>query len=335
MIRYTEYGVPHILAADHAGLGYGQGYAQARDNLCVLALTHVQAAGESARHLGPGEDGANVAADAWFHEVNSSGVVDRLLAQAAPRGPGPEVRALVEGYAGGYNRYLADVGGAAGVTDPACRGAAWVRPVSALDIWRALLAAMPATLDQMMAGSATAQPPGAARAVPVGPAVLRGLRARTGGDGGPARGSNALAVGRAGAADGVRSVHVANPHFPWHGASRFYRAHLTIPGVVDAAGAAILGAPLLVHGHNHDVAWAHTVSTAQTHGLFRLTLAADDPTSYLVDGAPEKMVRRDVRVEVRQPGGGITTVTLRRWSTRYGPVVTSFDGRAYPWTRRH
>ncbi|MFB7362318.1 penicillin acylase family protein, partial [Streptomyces hydrogenans] len=35
VIRYTEYGVPHILAEDYANLGFGTGWAQAADQVCV------------------------------------------------------------------------------------------------------------------------------------------------------------------------------------------------------------------------------------------------------------------------------------------------------------
>ena len=40
-IRYTEHGIPHITADDFTGLGYGYGYAVAKDNLCVLANSYV------------------------------------------------------------------------------------------------------------------------------------------------------------------------------------------------------------------------------------------------------------------------------------------------------
>lgn len=36
VIRYTEYGIAHILAEDYAGLGFGTGWAQAADQVCTL-----------------------------------------------------------------------------------------------------------------------------------------------------------------------------------------------------------------------------------------------------------------------------------------------------------
>jgi acyl-homoserine-lactone acylase len=35
-IRYTEYGIPHVVAKDYGGLGFGQGYAAANDNICGI-----------------------------------------------------------------------------------------------------------------------------------------------------------------------------------------------------------------------------------------------------------------------------------------------------------
>jgi acyl-homoserine-lactone acylase len=36
-IRYTEYGIPHITAEDYPDLGFGEGWAQAADQVCTLA----------------------------------------------------------------------------------------------------------------------------------------------------------------------------------------------------------------------------------------------------------------------------------------------------------
>ena len=51
-IRWTAYGVPHIRPRDERGLGYGIGYAYARDNACLLAEEIVTARGERARYFG-------------------------------------------------------------------------------------------------------------------------------------------------------------------------------------------------------------------------------------------------------------------------------------------
>lgn len=52
-IRRTGFGVPHIVAANERGLGYGIGYAYAQDNLCLLANEVVTVNGERSRYFGP------------------------------------------------------------------------------------------------------------------------------------------------------------------------------------------------------------------------------------------------------------------------------------------
>ena len=43
---------------------------------------------------------------------------------------------------------------------------------------------------------------------------------------------------------------------------RFYEMHLTIPGQMDVMGVGIGTYPMVSIGFNKDVAWSHTVSTA-------------------------------------------------------------------------
>src|SRR5690606_33372463 len=58
------------------------------------------------------------------------------------------------------NEYLADIGGADGVTDPRCHGADWVRPVTEMDVYRRFfqLATM-ASSGVAIPGIGSARPP--------------------------------------------------------------------------------------------------------------------------------------------------------------------------------
>ena len=49
----TQYGIPHVTASDYAGVGYGQGYAFAQDNLCLQADKVVSVNGERSKYFGP------------------------------------------------------------------------------------------------------------------------------------------------------------------------------------------------------------------------------------------------------------------------------------------
>jgi acyl-homoserine-lactone acylase len=146
-------------------------------------------------------------------------------------------------------------------------------------------------------------------------------------------GSNAIAFGGAATANG-RGLSLGNPHLPWHAADlRLWQSHLTIPGKLDASGATIVGVPLMWIGHNATTAWSGTAAdNTRTYTLFQLRLRPGSPTTYLVDGKPEAMQRRDVSVRVRQSDDSVQTVTRSQWWTRYGPVALSVGSTQLPWT---
>jgi acyl-homoserine-lactone acylase len=133
-------------------------------------------------------------------------------------------------------------------------------------------------------------------------------------------GSNAWAFGKDTTANGS-GLLLGNPHFPWAGVNRFWQVHLTIPGNLDVMGVGIGSFPGVTIGFNKDVAWSHTVSTGKRFTLHELTLVPGNPTSYLIDGKPEKMTSRTVSVPARAADGSQQTKSATLWSTRWGPVV--------------
>ncbi len=140
VIRYTEYGIPHILADDYADLGFGDGWAQAADAVCTLADGFVTVRGERARYFGPdaapdrslSDASTNLSSDLFFRGVRDARTVEKLLDRPAPEGPSRQARELMRGWAAGYDAWLRQNE----ITDPACRGKDWVRPVTATDVAR-------------------------------------------------------------------------------------------------------------------------------------------------------------------------------------------------------
>ncbi|MFD7001034.1 penicillin acylase family protein [Streptomyces mirabilis] len=328
VIRYTEYGIPHIVAKDYANLGFGDGWAQAADQVCTLADGFVTVRGERSRYFGPDAtpDGSlssattNLSNDLYFKGVREAGTVEKLLAEPAPQGPGQQVKDLMRGWAAGYNAWLHQNP----VKDPACRDAAWVRPITAVDVAThdfalSVLGGQGRGLD----GITAAQPPTSATG-PSAPDPQRTARA--------ARelfasenadmGSNAVAFSGDTTANG-RGLLLGNPHYPWQGGRRFWQSQQTIPGELNVAGGSLLGSVTVSIGHNEHAAWSHTVATGVTLNLHQLALDPADPTAYLVDGKPERMTRRTVTVAVKDSA----PVTRTQWWTRYGPVVTSLGAQ--------
>ncbi|MEU8888490.1 penicillin acylase family protein [Streptomyces sp. NPDC048442] len=336
VIRYTEYGIPHILAKDYANLGFGNGWAQANDQACNLAEGFATVRAERSRYFGADgkPDGSlssastNLASDLYFQGVRDSGTVAKLVARPAPVGPSRQIKDLMRGWAAGYNAWLKKNK----VSDPSCKGADWVRPVSVEDVHTlnyafSVLGGQGRGVD----GITAAQPPASATA-PRGTAtrpVDPGEAARKFFDTSEAAmGSNAVAFSGRSTANG-RGLLLGNPHYPWSGGRRFWQSQQTIPGELNVMGGSLLGSATTSIGHTSRIAWSHTVATGVPMNLHQLTLAPDDPTVYVVDGRRERMTKRTVTVPVK----GGEPATRNQWWTRYGPVVTGLGAQLpLPWT---
>jgi acyl-homoserine-lactone acylase len=112
-----------------------------------------------------------------------------------------------------------------------------------------------------------------------------------------------------------------NPHWYWRGVDRFYQAQLTIPGQINVSGASFLGVPVVLIGFNDNVAWSHTVSTANRFGFYQLTLAPGSSTSYMRDGKVVPMGTDTITVKVKQADGSVKPVTRTLYNSQYGPLV--------------
>lgn len=338
-ITRTQFGIAHIKAADYGGLGFGAAYARAQDNICLLADSYVTLAGERSKHFGAGGDaliglgaGKNLDSD-FYHRA----VFDVPALRAEFDKVSTEYRVLVDGWVAGYNRFLQD---RAGTLPAPCAGQPWVRSITRDDVLRSLNgfaiqassgmfavqlmnAAPPMAKDGQVSWAQDAQKRPAAEAVkaaavsathtmPTDPILA---------------GSNGWAFGGDATTNG-RGLVFANPHFPWMGPNRFHETHLTIPGELDVAGAAIMTLPFVGIGFNRDVAWTHTVDMAAHMTLYRLALDPADPTAYTVDGQREAMTRRVITIEVKD--GAPVARTL--FASRFGPVL-SVPGTPFAWTR--
>jgi acyl-homoserine-lactone acylase len=341
-IRRTTGGVPHILAHNWTSLGFGYGFAFAQDNLCTMANDYVTVNAQRSRYFGPnstytqggnGVTSTDLDSDLFFKQIIDSGLIGQIT-----KGMDPRLGQVLSGYVQGYNHYLASVGGAKGVPDPTCRGRAWVKPITLLDAelrfyQLMLLSGEGTSIDAI----AQAAPPKAGARVAPSLALTNPRRAarlivdrlRASHD---AAGSNAVAIGSAGTTN-HHGLLLGNPHFPWMGTERFYQAQLTLPGQINVTGASLYGVPLILIGHNADVAWSHTVSTAFRFTPYQLTLVPKHPTEYKVNGHPVAMTASRVTVTIRKPNGKLVPYSRTLYSTRYGPVVNSLAGIALAWTR--
>lgn len=321
-VIWTEYGIPHVVAQDWGGLGYGVGYAFAEQNFCSYMRDVVRANGQSAELLG--EDG-NLEFDLVMKLYNTDEALARVKEQMSERG-----LALFEGYAAGITRYLEETGvDNLAEGDEGCRGEAWVRPItlddtlksghktilraSADPFYRELVGAEPPSGSVAAAAPTQARKAGMAQIAAITPGELA---ERFGFPSTEMLGSNAYGIGRD--ASGIGSgVLYGNPHFPWQGVNRFFMAHYTIPGEYDVMGAGLFGIPLANIGFNRDTAWSHTVSTARRFTLHELELNPDNPLQYyfgdeLVDLEP---------VTVSAVDGDGNTVEHTFYESQFGTIA--------------
>jgi len=323
-IRRTAMGVPHIKASDWGGAGYGYGYSQAQDDLCTMADGFLTYRGERSEFFGAearlpaastiGQP-TNIDSDFFHRQVIGADVVD-AMARAQP----PAIQRMVEGFAAGYNRYLRDLkAGVAHNAHAACRNEAWVRPVSATDIYRRMYATnLAAGYSNFLSNIANAAPP--AGGVPPNGAQPQPqpLALQVGGTAGV--GSNVVGFGTASTGDSSPLLF-GNPHWYWRGPDRFYQAQLTIPGELNVSGTSFLGIPVILIGFNDNVAWSHTVSAARRFGIYQLQLAPGDATSYMRDGRPVKMRPSTITVKVKGADGTTRQLTRTLYASEYGPLV--------------
>lgn len=339
-IRWTAHGIPHITAADPGSLGFGQGWAVGEDRACVLADQIVKVRGQRARFHGPGSSGEHLASDLAY------GVwALRQRAEAAWPGLSPDARALIEGYAAGFNAWL-DERGADGVAGW-CAGAPWLGPIDALDLFAyhhdLAMVMSGRTLRDAIAAAVLPAPdapapdaPAPGGPAPEGPATdeltlaalpeLPMLASAADIVGLSTVGAEvagvAWALGRAvtGADEAVLGSALA---YPWDGELALWESHLTIPGAVDVYGFSLVGLPGVVSGFNESLAWTQVPSAGTRFTYASVDLLEGDPTSYRVGEEVVAMEEVPVRIEVLGDAGAVEVVERTGYRTQWGPVIAA------------
>jgi acyl-homoserine-lactone acylase len=306
-IRWTAHGIPHVVAHDVPSAAFGQGWAFAKLDGCILADQIVKVRGERALQLGPGEADANIDSDFVhrFLDFRGKGI-------AAWERQSEAIQALVRGYVAGYNAYVTEHGDAL-----PCAGEPWLQPITTDDLMAHYVELATLASSRQLAGFiAAAQPPGSG--------LQRGPGYRLADLATAKPGSNGWGIGRDRSSTG-RGMVFANPHFPWEGELRLYESQLTVPGELDVYGASLMGVAGVLIGFNEAVGWTHTVSAGHRFTFYVLDLDPADPTAYIYDGASRKMESTDITIDVLEDDGSIGQRNRTMWRTHHGPVVAIPD----------
>lgn len=332
-IRRTTSGVPHIKADNLESLAFGMGYAQAQDNICLLADAFVRARSERSRYFGVGPGNIHLINDFTYKAQH---IQSEAAAEYAAMSE--ESRALIRGFAAGYNKFVRD-------TNPAdfpaeCRNQPWVFQIDIEDLvahmrivaqyasgalWTtgAMFVAVPPGVDPtpLPPASSVANKGKAKPFADLAESARRMASARTDfTDIGLA--SNAWGVGSALSENG-RGVLLGNPHFPYTGTRRFYESQVTVPDYINFHGAGLLGSPTPQIGFNENLGWSHTVTTSRRFTLYELKLKPGENLTYIKDGEERPITTEtfEVWADVGLPVPVPLTKTF--YYSEYGPMLAA------------
>lgn len=328
-ITWTTYGVPYIKADNVESMAFGVGYAYAQDNICILADQIVKFNSQRSRFFGPHNpmgsgNNQNVIDDFGYLALGIRDNAEQGFSELTD-----ESKALLQGYAAGYNKFLSDTGSAN--IDPQCAGQPFVRDITAIDVltYAQGVALLPGA-SNFTGAIFVAAPPGqdfAPTPVVAGQQAsmldLSAVKVDMPESNPTEMGSNGWAIGRDLSATG-NGMLLANPHFPHTGNQRFWQFGIEIPGQLKVVGGSLSGMPGVVNiGFNEHVAWTHTFSTANRFVVHQLELDPADESgqTYLVDGEARQMQAETHQVEVNVGGGQTITLEKTSYQSEFGTII--------------
>jgi penicillin amidase/acyl-homoserine-lactone acylase len=295
-----EWGVPHVYGKTDADVAFGLAYAHAEDDFASIQGALLASRGRLASVYGR-DRAVN---DYLVALLRIGDFVDAKYEKDLS----PETRALCEAYAAGVNRY------------------------AALHPQEVLPGLFPARGKDVVAGFVHKLPLffGLERVLGELMSDERRQGVSRKGEARAARydsepddalfGSNAFAVAPKRSADGFTRLSI-NSHQPWTGPVAWYEARVHSEEGWDMAGGFFPGTPVVLHGHNRNLGWAHTVNRPDLIDVYVLEVNPENPSQYRFDGEWRDFEVGEARIDVKVWRG--LHYTARRetlWSV-HGPVL--------------
>lgn len=293
-----SYGVPHIYGKTDADVAYGLGYAATEDDFKNVSETILMSRGLFSRETGR----KGFVFDLLVRLFQFREIVDREYEQQLS----PEMRAICKAYTDGFNHY------------------------AALHPERVSPGLLPATPQDIVTGFVMRTPFffGLEREIKrlMGPRrandVSKHSKAHPGGSfsNNLPIGSNTFAVSPKRTPDG--KTHLAiNSHQPFEGPVAWYEVRLKSEEGLDITGGTFPGAPVVLHGHNPDLGWAHTVNLPDLYDIYVLEMHPDDPNKYLFDGEYRDLERQETTITVKLWGNLRIPIKREVLRSVHGPVI--------------
>lgn len=307
LVTYGPHAVPSIAAATVDDLLFAQGYLVASERFWQMDLLRRLAGGRLAELFGP----AAVGTDRYFRTIG--------LAPAAAAGWAalePTYQRLLERYAEGVNAYLAGAARRLPLeyllsgtrpapwqpTDSLVIGEymAWINAMNLRQelVFLRLASRLGTTAALELFPTDQGLPaPADANALPDYRDLLVGVPAAAAtAVPPPVAASNAWAVTGARTADGG-ALLANDPHLLPAMPMVWYELELQAPGL-HVAGCALAGVPLVLIGHNADLAWGITATAADVQDLFLERVTADGRGVERPDGRVAPLFEREEWIPV-------------------------------------
>ena len=138
-------------------------------------------------------------------------------------------------------------------------------------------------------------------------------------------GSNFLAVGPNRSADGATRVAI-NTHQPWEGPVAWYEAHVVSEEGLNLYGGLFPGSPIVLLGHNQNLAWGHTINYPDLIDVYKLEINPNSPNEYRFDGQWRSLEIRKVPIEVRLWRNLRWTFHQEALWSAHGPALRNANG---------
>ena len=308
-IARDSYGVPHIFGPTDPDVAYGIAWAQAEDDFGTLQQVLAMTRGRMGAITG--SDGAK--GDFAGHLLDVRATVDRDY-DAQPA----DVRALLDGYASGLNRYAETHGDEVAL--------AKLFPLNGRDVAAGFVLRSPfffgldKTLGALIAGEDLPDDTGGPLTEGE-PRVLARPVDRTSEERAE-NGSNAWVVAPSRSSDGYTRL-VSNSHQPWKGPVAWYELVVQSGTGWHFAGANFPGTPYPLLGHNERLGWTNTVNRPDLIDVYKLKTDGD---RYLYDGQWRTMESRRVWLPVHLWGPFNLPVPRTVKRAVQGPVVENDRG---------
>ncbi len=284
-----SFGVPHIFAKTDAEVAYGLAWAHCEDDFSTIQVCFLAAKGLLGRVKG--KEGAAV--DYVVQAIRARELVEEKYATLSP-----DFQRLLQGYCDGFNQFAK--------THPKEVLHRNLAPITPIDM---------ATYGVLQLFVFTGGDE-ALQAV-LGNQVPLAAFPQT-------NGSNGYAFNSRKTADGQVYLNI-NSHQPWTGIVAWYEAHLCSEEGWNITGGLFPGAPVILHGSNEYLGWAHTVNHPDKLDIYQLEINPQNAGQYRFDNQWLALEEYKIPLKVKMAGVPLS-LHKKAWWSKYGPTFKNKKG---------